>query len=113
MSEKKETIEASVEETSKVEEKKPAKTKNEYKKPVVQKEKIGTVNTVKLNVRTTPTTVDENGRENITNIYGIVTKGTKLVIVGEEGDFYAVRKVGGDPKSKSLYVMKKFIKVRQ
>lgn len=112
MSDKKETIEDSVEETSKVEEKKPAKTKNEYKKPVMREEKIGTVNTVKLNVRTTPTAVDENGRENITNICGIVAKGTKLVIVGEEGEFYAIRKVDDDPKTKSLYVMKKFVKVQ-
>lgn len=102
MSEKKETIEAVVEETSKVEEKKPA----------VQEDKIGTVNAVKLNVRTTPTMVDEDGKEIITNICGTVAKGTKLVIIGEEGDFYAVRKVDDDPKSKSLYVMKKFVKVQ-
>lgn len=112
MSEKKETIEVSVEETSKVEEKKPAKTKKEYKKPIVQEEKIGIVNAVKLNIRTTPTMDDTDGKGTITNICGIVAKGTKLVIVGEDGDFYAVRKVEDDPKSKSLYVMKKFINVQ-
>lgn len=112
MFEKKETIEAVVEETSKVEEKKPTKTKKEYKKPAVQEDKIGTVNAVKLNVRTTPTMVDEDGKGIITNICDTVAKGTKLVIIGEEGDFYAVRKVDDDPKSKSLYVMKKFVKVQ-
>nr|DAK73484.1 MAG TPA: hypothetical protein [Caudoviricetes sp.] len=112
MSEKKEAIETPIEEASKVEEKKPAKTKKEYKKPVVQEEKIGIVDAVKLNIRTTPTMVDENGKEIITNICGTVVKGTKLVIVGEEGDFYAVHKVDDNPKAKRLYTMKKFVKVQ-
>lgn len=112
MSEKNETIETPIEESPKVEEKKPAKTKKEFKKPAAQEEKIGIVNTVKLNIRTTPAVIKVDGAENITNICGIVAKGTKLVIVGEEGEFYAIRKVGDDPKTKSLYVMKKFVNVQ-
>ena len=69
-----------------------------------KKVKIGVVcDCVKLNVRTNP---HPNAHIELT-----INKGTEVEIVGEEGDFYSIRK-GTTTEGFNGWCMKKFIKIK-